>query len=143
MTRFADEAEGGFFYAAADHQHLIARRKEIFDSSIPSSSGLAVVALLRLSKLCGSGLLRAAAEKALTAALPLAQRAPTGAGQMLLALDMYLGPAPEIVILGTPDASPTRDVLAALRQKFIPNKVVALRPPMLQPVNRQRRSPRP
>jgi len=128
MTRFADAAEGGFFYAAVDHQPLIARRKEIFDSSIPSSSGLAMLALLRLGKLCGCSDLRAAAEKALAAALPLAQRAPTGAAQILLALDICLGPTAEIVILAEPDAPATSEVLAALRRKFIPNKVVALRP---------------
>ena len=46
---------------------------------------------------------------------------------MLLALDMYLGPTPEIVLVGDPSNADTAAVLRDLRQRFIPNKVVALR----------------
>jgi uncharacterized protein YyaL (SSP411 family) len=46
---------------------------------------------------------------------------------MLAALDMHLGPTPEIVILGDDNAD-TATVLAELRHRFIPNKVVAFRP---------------
>ena len=57
------------------------------------------------------------------------QQSPTAAGQMLLALDMYLGPTPEIVILADPQASATQQILADLRRRFLPNKIVALRTP--------------
>jgi hypothetical protein len=61
------------------------------------------------------------------------ERAPTGAGTMLLALDMYLGSMPEIVVLGG-DAEGTAAVMAALARRFLPNKVLAYRDPARPPV---------
>src|SRR5690606_5597791 len=47
----------------------------------------------------------------------------------LIALDMYLGPTAEIVLIGEPKHADTAAVLRELHQKFLPNKVVAARPP--------------
>jgi len=46
---------------------------------------------------------------------------------MLQALDMYLGPTHEIVVVGDPQNEETKAVLADLCGRFVPNKVVALR----------------
>ena len=48
---------------------------------------------------------------------------------MLIALDMLLGPTPEIVILGEKNSPSTTALLAALNHRYLPNKVVALRGP--------------
>ena len=53
LEKFADPAGGGFFYTADDHEQLIARTKELTDSSTPSGNALAATALLRLGKLLG------------------------------------------------------------------------------------------
>jgi uncharacterized protein YyaL (SSP411 family) len=90
---------------------------------------MAAIALLRLGKLTGRRDFLDAAEKTLRACAALLEQSPRAAGQMLLALDMYLGPTPEIVILGDPRHDDTGAALAALRQRCIPNKVVACRPP--------------
>jgi uncharacterized protein len=81
---------------------------------------------LRLGKLCGQSDYLAAAEKTLQTFVDWMEKSPTATGQMLLALDMQLGPTPELVILG--DDDDTRAVLAALHSRFWPNKVVAKRP---------------
>ena len=39
LAQFADPAGGGFFYTAADHEQLIARTKDLHDSSVPSGDG--------------------------------------------------------------------------------------------------------
>jgi uncharacterized protein YyaL (SSP411 family) len=46
---------------------------------------------------------------------------------MLLALDIYVGPTPEIVIVADPAARETAALLADLHRRFWPNKVVVLR----------------
>ncbi len=129
LKHFADNEAGGFFYTADDHEQLIARHKDLQDSSVPSGNALAATVLVRLGKLTGRSEYLAAAEKTFQTAASLIERAPTATGQMLLALDMYLGPTPEIVVLGNLKNSDTQTALRELRQKFIPNKVVALRPP--------------
>lgn len=127
LRRFADTDNGGFFTTGADHEPLVARKKDMIDSSLPSGSGLAAMALVRLGKLCGRGDYLAAAESALRAAAPMMHQAPTAMGQMLLALDLHLGPTPEVVILGSSDHAADREVLAELHRRYVPNKVVAFR----------------
>jgi uncharacterized protein YyaL (SSP411 family) len=46
---------------------------------------------------------------------------------MLLALDLFVGPTKEIVVVGNPHSPDTSAVLAAIRRQFFPNKVVACR----------------
>jgi uncharacterized protein YyaL (SSP411 family) len=128
LARFADRRRGGFFFTADDQEPLIARRKDLLDSSTPSASGLATLALLRLGRLCGREDCLAAADEALASAGPLLEQMPHGLGQMLLALDMRLGPSPEIVILGAQDDAADRALLGDLFKRFIPNQVFAYRP---------------
>ena len=47
---------------------------------------------------------------------------------MLMALDFAEGPSFEVVISGTPDRADTQAMFRALRQAFLPNKVVVFRP---------------
>jgi uncharacterized protein YyaL (SSP411 family) len=126
---FADREQGGFFYTATDHETLIARQKDFFDNATPSGNSMAALAILRLAKLTGRPDLLAVVEGTFNAAAGLMQQSPTAAGQMLLAYEMYLGPSPEIVIVADPAAQETTDILADLRKRFLPNKVVALRSP--------------
>jgi uncharacterized protein len=127
LRLFADKAAGGFFYTASDHEALIARQQDFYDGSVPSGNSLAASVLLRLGKLTGRDDYLVAAERTMKAAAPVMRSSPGGVGHMLLALDMYLGPTSEIVIIGDPRKEPTAAVLAALRHRFVPNKVVACR----------------
>jgi hypothetical protein len=127
LRRFHDPAEGGFFYTAAGHASLIARKKDMLDSSLPSGGGLATMALLRLGRLCGRNDYLDAARQSLRACATLIQRAPMGSGQMLLAQDFDLGPTAEIVLLGSDDHRATAEALAVLGRQFAPHQVVAFR----------------
>ncbi len=124
LEHFEDPADGGFFFTANDHEKLVARQKEWHDGATPSGNALAATALLRLAKLTGRADFLTAAEKTLRAAAGLMGRYPIAAGQMLAALDFYLGPTPEIVLLAETSSDLTA-TLADLRRRFIPNRVVA------------------
>jgi uncharacterized protein YyaL (SSP411 family) len=126
--QFWDPAEGGFFYTAQDHEQLIARTKDPHDSSIPSGNSMAVTAYLRLAKLTGRKELLDKATRTLQLFRGLLSSNPLAGGQMLIAVDFYLGPVQEFAVVGDPDAADTRRVLGMIRQQFRPNKVVALRP---------------
>ena len=54
LHHFQDEQHGGFFFTADDHEELVARTKEWYDASVPSSNAMAATALLRLGKLYGT-----------------------------------------------------------------------------------------
>ena len=127
LDKFADPAGGGFFYTASDHEQLIARNKELTDSSTPSGNSLAANALLRLGRLLGRGDYLDAAEQMLAAGVPIMQRAPMAAGQMLLALDLYMGPANELVLVGDMARDDTKQAIAAVHRRHLPRSVFAAR----------------
>jgi uncharacterized protein len=92
IARFADPQRGGFFSTAADHEALIARRKDIEDSPIPSGSSSAALGLLRLAELTGEREYERQAVGALRLVHEIAARHPTAFGHALQALHWHLSP---------------------------------------------------
>ena len=120
IEQFWDEKEGGFYYTGKDHETLIVRNKDPHDNATPSGNSMAVSALLRLGKLTGQADLLDKAERTLRLFRNLMARSPTAAGQMLNALDFYLGPVQEIVVVGDKADPEVIEVLRLLRQSFRP-----------------------
>jgi uncharacterized protein YyaL (SSP411 family) len=129
LRHFGDAAGGGFFFTADDHEQLIARTKDLQDASVPSGNAMAATALLRLGTLVGRQDYLEAARQTLELAIPLMESHPQAAGQMLIAADMALGPLPEVVVVGDCRQGATRDVLRDLHRRYVPNRVLACRPP--------------
>jgi uncharacterized protein YyaL (SSP411 family) len=127
IAHFADSAGGGFFYTPDDGEQLISRQKDLQDSATPSGNSMAATALVRLGKLTGRTDFVEAAVGSLQATVGLMQRYPTAAGQMLIALDWFLGPTYEIAILGDIFRFATQQALDELAKRYIPNKLVAFR----------------
>jgi hypothetical protein len=128
LDHFREPDDQGFFYTCDDQEALIARSKDIMDNATPSGNAVAATALLRLGKLCGNAAYLEAAEGVLRLGTGLMKRSAIASAQLLIALDMYLGPAPEIVVLGDKEKPETAVVLSDLRARFMPNRVVACRP---------------
>ncbi len=84
---------------------------------------MAVTGLSRLYKLTGERLWYEKAEKTLELYRGLLASAPMAAGQMLIALDFYLGPVQEFAVVG--EESAARAVLNYLQRSFRPRKVIA------------------
>ena len=76
LRHFEDETHGGFFATSDDlHEALFARRKETFDSPIPSDNGTAARLFLRLAARTGEEAYARAADRALDAWRPLLAQA--------------------------------------------------------------------
>jgi uncharacterized protein len=127
LKHFEDRQRGGFFFTADDHEQLIARNKDLHDASVPSGNAMAATALLRLGKLCGKVEYLAAAERTLVVGLSVMERIPTAVGQMLIALDLWRGPASELVLVGGNDEPANQQAIATLQQAFLPHGVIAYR----------------
>jgi uncharacterized protein len=93
IARFADTERGGFFSTASDGEALIARRKDLEDSPIPSGASSAAMGLLRLSQLTGESDYERHAVSVLRLLHEIAPRHPTGFGHLLQALHWQLSPA--------------------------------------------------
>ena len=127
LAHFEDKQQGGFYYTADDHEQLIARHKDFQDSSVPSGNAMAATVLLRLGKLCGRSDYLEAAAGTLQAGLHIMEESPMAAGQLLIALDMHLGPFCELALLCDAAEPTTAAVLAELRRTYLPNCIVACR----------------
>jgi uncharacterized protein len=127
---FIDPETGGVFQTSDAHERLIVRHPDLFDNAVPGATGMTATALARLAVLTGRDDFRAAAERATAAA---AAHAPGAVPQSLLAIDFLFGPIEEDVIVGDAAAAATAAVLAALRGRFRPCAITALRPAATTP----------
>jgi uncharacterized protein YyaL (SSP411 family) len=93
IARFADAEQGGFFSTAADGEHLIARRKDVEDTPIPSGGSSAAVGLLRMAQLGGQQEYERHAVSVLRLLHEVAPRHPAAFGHLLQALHWHLAPA--------------------------------------------------
>ena len=127
---FADTDRGGFFQTGADVDALVVRPKELYDNAVPSGNSAAADVLLRLSLLTGDPDLERRGLSSIRLVRDALGRAPTAFGHALCALDLYLGPANEVAIVGAPDDAGTRALLdEVVAVRFLPNTVVAIADP--------------
>jgi uncharacterized protein len=100
IARFGDPEHGGFFSTSADHEELIARRKEIGDHPIPSGNSAMALGLLRLEALSGERSYGEWADGVLRLFATAASRRPEAFAHLLRALDFQLAPTKEVALIG-------------------------------------------
>jgi hypothetical protein len=125
---FWDSQSGGFFFTADDTEELIARKKETYDGAVPSGNAVAMLNLLRLGRIIANTEFEERAAQIGRAVASDLAHLPSAHTQLLVAIDFALGPSNEVVIVGDPQGSDTRNMLRVLRSRFLPNKVVLFRP---------------
>jgi uncharacterized protein len=130
LDRFADRERGGFFQTGSDADELVIRPKDLYDNAVPSGNSAAAEALLRLALLTGEARYEDAAVSALRLVRDVLPSAPSGFGQALCALDLYLGPSYEVAVVGDPGASDTKALVDEVtRTRWRPNLVLAIASP--------------
>jgi uncharacterized protein len=119
LARFADREHGGFFSTPDDHEPLVARRKDLEDSPIPSGNSAAALGLLRLAALTGEHRYAAAAEGVIALTHPFAPRYPQAFGHLLQAIAFSLEPVREVALVGDDVAALARVVRGAYRPYLV------------------------
>jgi uncharacterized protein YyaL (SSP411 family) len=124
IERFADDERGGFFSTADDHERLLARRKDLEDTPIPSGNSAMALGLLRLARLTGEAAYEERAAGTIALLHPIAARHPQAFAHLLQAVDLLLADdVREVAIVG---AGPEADALArTVRAAFRPHVVLA------------------
>ncbi|HKF21583.1 MAG TPA: thioredoxin domain-containing protein [Candidatus Angelobacter sp.] len=110
ITRFSDTREGGFFDIAIGPETdgmvlgaLAARRKPMQDSPTPAGNPAAAIGLLRLYAYTNDPKYRTLAENTLKAFAAIAGHYGLFAATYGIALDMYLHPHTQVVVIGSGD----------------------------------------
>ncbi len=128
IAHFWDDAYGGFFFTADDGEPLLARQKEVYDGAIPSGNSVAMMNLVRLGRMTGDRILEIRAESTGRAFADQVRGTPSAHAQMLQAVDFLAGPSQEIVVCSTNDSDGTERMLRALRGRYLPTKVLLVKP---------------
>ncbi len=127
IEHFWDKENGGLFFTSDDSEKLLVRNKEFRDGAIPSGNSVTLLNLIRFARMTGKAHYEEKAA-ALARAFSLHEEGTPSQNTMFLtALDFFIGPAYEIVIVGDPNSKETKNMLQAIRTRFIPNKVILLK----------------
>jgi uncharacterized protein len=121
IERFADERNGGFFETSADHEQLVARRKDLEDHPIPSGNASAAYGLLRLAALSGEARYEEHGASVLRLLHELAAKHPQAFGHTLQAIDFHLSAVKEVALVG----DELRPLERVVRRRFRPHLVLA------------------
>jgi uncharacterized protein YyaL (SSP411 family) len=119
IDRFADRERGGFFTTSDDHEQLVARRKDLEDSPIPSGGSSAALGLLRLGALTGEARYEEAAVGHLRLLHELAPRHAQAFGHLLQAMDFHLNPVREVAVVGEDREPLVRVVRSTYRPRIV------------------------
>jgi len=119
LALFTDEG-GPLFTTGSDAEVLVVRPTELLDGAIPSATGVAAGALLRLGALTGENDLVTAGEALLTALLPVAAVHPLATAHAISACGLAGGAITEVVVAGD-----RPDLVDGVRRRFEPTVVLA------------------
>lgn len=126
LIRFSGDV-GALYFTSVEHEDLIVRTKDVVDSSVPSGNGIAATVLMRLARLCGRNDYAQYAERIIRSSLNIIKASPNAAGQTLIALDVFLAPAKEIVLVGGENDQENKELLNLVHQTYLPNVTIAYR----------------
>ncbi len=129
ISGFWNEEQGGFYYTPAQHESLIDRPVDFFDSATPSGNAVAADVLLRLALLLEKKRYRDLAERMFRMLGGPLLRFPSAFGRMLCAIDFSLAQVKQIAVVGPREQPATSELLAVVRARYLPNKVLAFKEP--------------
>ena len=133
IADFWDDEHGGFFQTSAAHANLPVRTKPLVDGAVPSGNATAARVLLRLSRFLDNAEYSGKAERVLESIAGSLRSQPLAHLNVLLAADLDLRPGRQIAIAGRRDGEDTRELLAVVHGRFLPDKVLALAEPGVDP----------
>ncbi len=128
IENYWDEKLGGFYLTTHDQRSMLPRIKESIDTALPSSNSVAMLNLLKLSRLTGNHTFEEKAAKISRLLSSKVQDSALAFPMLLGAFDLALSPSKEVVIVGRQGTADTQKMLNALRKNFSPNVVILFKP---------------
>ena len=124
---FWDDKNYGFYFTASDSEKVLVREKKIYDSATPAGNSVELLNLIQIARLTEDPELETMAVKMETSFSEDVERLPTGHTYFITAVDFEVGPSFEVVIVGKSGSPDTQNMLNAIKNHYIPNKVLLLK----------------
>ena len=123
---FWDAEDGTLYFTPTSGESLVARPQELTDQSTPSSSGVAVQALLSLSAFVPHDRFETIAEGVLETHGNKIEANPMQHASLVVAADRYRGGDLELTLVADETPNDWRETLA---ETYLPDRLLAWRPP--------------
>jgi len=123
---FRNDKGGGYFDAGSSDTSLLSRTRESYDGAEPSPNSTAAMNLLRLAQFTDRTEWRDQAQKTISAFAVRLQSDPEAVPALASALDFQFAQTKQILIAGDAMSQDTRELLAQINTRFLPNKIVLL-----------------
>ena len=127
IENFWDDKDGGFYFSQAGSELKDYRQKYIYDGATPSGNSIALLNLIKLSRITGNSGFEEKAFAMLRTFLPEVKKSPEAYTQFISSFDYIASHSFEIVVAGDITLSQTQKILKAINSTFVPNKVVILK----------------
>ncbi|MGE5578863.1 MAG: thioredoxin domain-containing protein [Bacillota bacterium] len=133
VKSFWDQDSSAFYVTADDAEELILRPRESWDGAIPSGNSVAVMDLLRISRLTDDQEMQEIALSVMGRLSGALRREPTGLLHLLSAAMYAAGDGFEIQVVGRPDDPRLQAMFSYLRDVYLPDAQVVLADPSAAP----------
>jgi uncharacterized protein YyaL (SSP411 family) len=126
IALFADEAQGGFFETSGADQSVLVRLKTDYDGAEPTGNSVSALNLLRLAWITGNEDWLKRAGATIDAFGGRLNEYPPILPQMLVAHEFQGSKPRQFVVVGKLGRPDTEIMLAMIRKRFLPGKIVLL-----------------
>jgi uncharacterized protein len=126
---FLDEADGSFFYVAADQDAALVRGKSVYDQVMPSGNSMAARVFWRLHRFTDAARPLERCKAVMQRFMGSALENPWGFAYFLTMPLLYLTPPLDITLAGPPDDAKILEMLAAVYRRYLPERRLILKDP--------------
>lgn len=124
---FSNTHNNGYFTTSDEGDHLIVRKKEIYDGAIPSGNSVMLGNLALLGHLTGNPAYEEQATGLADRFSGIIRRSPSAYSEYLCCLDYLLGPAMDVVIAGEEYDPVVKEMMQIIRGSYHPSVTVHCR----------------
>jgi hypothetical protein len=125
---FLDPESGGYFTANHAESTVPVRQKQIHDGAVPSANSVAMMNLVRLARLTGNSEYESQASRICGLFANRVRQSPTAHTLFLSAAAQMQSASCSVVIAGEAGAGDTKVMIDTLRNSYLPNSDIILRP---------------
>ncbi len=123
------DSDGTYFDTAADSPPLIVRPRTIDDNPVSAGQSVAATLFSRMHGFTGDDRWRDYATEIVAPLVTVVGRAPLAVAGLAAAMELLVGPMREVAIAGDPSGADTHELVAVVRRRFDPLRVLAWGPP--------------
>jgi uncharacterized protein len=129
ITKFWDDKNGGFYFTEENPKGTLPRMKQIYDGAVPSGNSMAMLNLLRLSRLVNEPAYEEMARKLMRAFSQEVRSSPEAYTFLQVGVDFAVGPSDSVLLIGDSKEKEILSMLKVFKKQYMPNLILSVKTP--------------